>query len=63
LSDMILYIIDLLGNYGIDQLNFYDNMDNAYIDVTKYLTDTELKCYYQGDDLVCRPDETCFAIY
>jgi glycylpeptide N-tetradecanoyltransferase len=49
LTELITYVIDKLVNYGIDQLNFYNNLDNMNVDIVKYLTDTNLELYMIGN--------------
>jgi len=60
LDDLITLLIGKMIGYDIDQLNFYNNLDNMTISFTKYLTDTDLKFYFIGDPVHKTPEKNVY---
>jgi hypothetical protein len=60
LDELVILVIGKMIGYGIDQLNFYNNLDNMTISLTKYLTDTNLKFYFIGDPVHKTPERDVY---
>ena len=62
INELIIYLIDKLIDYGIDQLNFTDNAINKEIDLIRYRTATTYKFYASYLDIKETSEEK-FWIY